>query len=1061
MAEHDLNKIVDNDGEVFNLRDSTKQPVADRVTAWGSTPSDTKYPSEKLVKTALDGKQATLAFDGTYNASTNKAATVSTVTNAINGLDVSSVGGNGKYISAISETDGKISATATTMDTTPTASSTNAVTSDGVKTALDGKADDSDVVHKTGTETVSGAKTFNNTSSVFAGKCANDINGNPLASSYGVFRSELGEPTLEERGIIEETFANQLECLPKANAVYETSPKGTETWTTLDVPDYTHNLLWGGNVIGRLSISKNVDFRITINAPYYCWLNFLYFYAGGQGATFHIKLERKLNSSGAWSVVSDTAETSIGWPGHNTIRHSNISFSTSSSQYGSVRLTLYIVSTGNIESYPTYHIDKFRYYGGYPYKSDPWIVKKGSSGVTNFPKGITSGVAIPVGSGGTGKTSVTAGNYLVGNGTSALTEQTPMQVGNNVLPALTAGTGDNVFGTDYIIASNHASGVTDATTFVRRTADKLWEYIKSQISSVLGLTATSYGGNAATASAAQSGSALETAINGKVDKVTGKGLSTNDYTTTEKNKLAGIAEGATKVEASTTNGKVKINGTDTTVYTHPSQTAYTSKGTATKVPQITTDGTGHVTGITEVTISGVTPASHTHGNIQNGGALQTNDITIASGDKLVVTDSSDSNKVARTSVSFDGSTTTKALTQKGTFETFLTSHQSITGKMNTSGDNAVAPSGDGGNGATATLLNNLTGPNSLDDITSDNVLIPTTNSDGTDQTKWYKRPLSKLWPWILSHTQSRILKTSSDVYWGVGADANHYIDLDYDGRTSSPTVGVWVRWASGSGNAKYMAECDASGNCTFNGTSTHARYAYNTYNPGSGTAYWLKIGRVTSPASSGSAGGALTAIISSGFNTAGDDLSAQLIRVSIRSKGTSTNGVTIVGDNVTLGLKSVVLNADVRFAVHTVTSRTTSVDGVYDIYVERKGWHYVDVLQLHNDNVEMTYNSDTTKAISDTTNMTIFSPTLPYASTAAVGNLLAVANAAGTGVTQYYMRAIEYTSGGTTYIALTKNDGTSNVRVKSAENADGCDGWKFKVGSLGTATDTIYFIAGS
>lgn len=33
---------------------------------------------------------------------------------------------------------------------------------------------------------------------------------------------------------------------------------------------------------------------------------------------------------------------------------------------------------------------------------------------------------------------------------------------------------------------------------------------------------------------------------GKVDKVSGKGLSTNDYTTTEKNKLAGIASGATK-----------------------------------------------------------------------------------------------------------------------------------------------------------------------------------------------------------------------------------------------------------------------------------------------------------------------------------------------------------------------------------------------------------------------------------------------------------------------------------------------------------------------------------
>lgn len=34
--------------------------------------------------------------------------------------------------------------------------------------------------------------------------------------------------------------------------------------------------------------------------------------------------------------------------------------------------------------------------------------------------------------------------------------------------------------------------------------------------------------------------AVKTALNGKVDKVTGKGLSTNDYTTAEKDKLAGL-----------------------------------------------------------------------------------------------------------------------------------------------------------------------------------------------------------------------------------------------------------------------------------------------------------------------------------------------------------------------------------------------------------------------------------------------------------------------------------------------------------------------------------------
>lgn len=61
---------------------------------------------------------------------------------------------------------------------------------------------------------------------------------------------------------------------------------------------------------------------------------------------------------------------------------------------------------------------------------------------------------------------------------------------------------------------------------------------------------------------------------------------------------------------------------------------------------------------------------HTHGNITSDGKLQTNDITIANGDKLIVTDASNSNRVARTSLTFDGSTTTQALSKKGTWETF-------------------------------------------------------------------------------------------------------------------------------------------------------------------------------------------------------------------------------------------------------------------------------------------------------------------------------------------------------------------------------------------------------
>ena len=47
-------------------------------------------------------------------------------------------------------------------------------------------------------------------------------------------------------------------------------------------------------------------------------------------------------------------------------------------------------------------------------------------------------------------------------------------------------------------------------------------------------------------------------LSGKVDKVSGKGLSTNDYTNDEKNKLASIASGATANTGTITG--IKMNG---------------------------------------------------------------------------------------------------------------------------------------------------------------------------------------------------------------------------------------------------------------------------------------------------------------------------------------------------------------------------------------------------------------------------------------------------------------------------------------------------------------------
>ena len=73
-----------------------------------------------------------------------------------------------------------------------------------------------------------------------------------------------------------------------------------------------------------------------------------------------------------------------------------------------------------------------------------------------------------------------------------------------------------------------------------------------------------------------------------------------------------------------------------------------------------------------ITASGIGAAvsSHAHGNITNAGALQADDVAIDSNDKLVITDSSNGGKVARSSVGFNGSTTYMALTPKGAWNYF-------------------------------------------------------------------------------------------------------------------------------------------------------------------------------------------------------------------------------------------------------------------------------------------------------------------------------------------------------------------------------------------------------
>ena len=180
-----------------------------------------------------------------------------------------------------------------------------------------------------------------------------------------------------------------------------------------------------------------------------------------------------------------------------------------------------------------------------------------------------------------------------------------------------------------------------------------------------------------------------------------------------------IVSGASRF-LNTINGNINgtaSNVTGTVAIANGGTGATTRLGAAKALTDETVATPGFVVGLTDswgkfgytsianlkTTLGAMTPASHTHGNIQNGGTLQTTDITIASGDKLVVTDSSDSAKIARTSISFDGSTTTKCLTQKGTWETFGTSNLTLGTTSTTAlkGDTKYAGADTAGGSATS------------------------------------------------------------------------------------------------------------------------------------------------------------------------------------------------------------------------------------------------------------------------------------------------------------------------------------------------------------------------
>lgn len=131
--------------------------VAGKITS--VTVSDSDIASAELLGTISDAKDKATAFGRIAQEAADREA-------AIKALNFGSVGGNGQVITTISQTDGKVSATAATLsaDNVAFTSSDTAFTSNNVSAALDAlytrSGDGSKVVIDSGTTTEGYSKTY-------------------------------------------------------------------------------------------------------------------------------------------------------------------------------------------------------------------------------------------------------------------------------------------------------------------------------------------------------------------------------------------------------------------------------------------------------------------------------------------------------------------------------------------------------------------------------------------------------------------------------------------------------------------------------------------------------------------------------------------------------------------------------------------------------------------------------------------------------------------------------------------------------------------------------------
>ena len=364
----------------------------------------------------LTTQDTTYSFDGTYNASTNKAATVSTVTNAVNALDVDDITGfgAGKTLATLTETDGKIAATFQNISIT--------------------KSQVSDFSHSHGNITNDGQIQSASDTAIAADDkiiVADKSNGNKLVRSSVTFDGSTTTTALTPKGTWE-AFAKAEDITSAIEAAIDNkAAKPVRLTFTLPVAPS------GGTSVKYVKITATggdyrqwlCSYNENISSRHSTWL--FRSYSTGESSRDNVTLikngpasERQWYCAAAntWYVkFTNTATTSSFQIVFNVTAIDTSTLPTleavDTMPDTATEITVYGVTKAE-------QLRTARQLAVSLSNTGTTTTFDGTANVTNIKVSGTLGV----GNGGTGKASVTAGNYLVGNGSSALTEKTPAQV---------------------------------------------------------------------------------------------------------------------------------------------------------------------------------------------------------------------------------------------------------------------------------------------------------------------------------------------------------------------------------------------------------------------------------------------------------------------------------------------------------------------------------------------------------------------------------------------------------------------------------------------------------